>query len=228
MTDTHLKEHDKSTLLEYIASRFVTWDKEKHEIETEIAEELLQRTDDEIERFTEGELITDPTLDPAFRFHLRHPFPGTKEIASRLLNEYGIVTPHVPITVWIDTSAQQRVLRLSSQGMSEGSKGDNYVASKEYELVEETRDNVQLTTKYLQVFRSTFSIQWSLSLYDDYDPMLEAPLQYRQRTGEWPTTYQDIPGISMPELATDMCEFLVLSQVEEWVRMNLPKVVKTD
>ena len=32
----------------------------------------------------------------------------------------------------------------------------------------------------------------------------------------------------MPELATDMCEFLVLSQVEEWVRMNLPKVVKTD
>jgi hypothetical protein len=73
----------------------------------------------------------------------------------------------------------------------------------------------------LQVFRSQFGIQWCLPLADDFDWEREAPVSYFKRTGSSPIAYQELPGLSMPELVENMCEFLALRQAETWAIVNL-------
>lgn len=219
--DIHLEQHDKTTLLEYMINRFVSWHTEIDGILAEINEYLSMISEEEFEQLTEGGIL-DPEIDPTFIFNLRHPFPASAEIAKRLYAEHRIVSSRLEPKVWDRAMKQPRALSFSYCGSESDYNAHYIVKDRDYELRKIVRKAGGRTdTNVMHKVQVTFRIQWTLPLVEDYDRD-ETQLQYYLKTGRFPVVYQDIPGISMPELAENFCEYLALRQVEEWAKKNLP------
>jgi len=222
ITDTHLEEYEKASILEYIVGRFVWWDEEIEGILAEINEYVSEISEEELARLTEGG-IADPTIDPTFIFGLRHPFPGTVGIAERLFGTFRIITPHLLGNIWNEAVAESRVLEFSHYRDSHKPEGHDYTLTRDYELIERVRNAEQTKVNRLHTVQVSFGIQWTLPIVEDFN-WKEAPIYYAARTGNFPIAYQDIPGISMPELVENVCEFLALRQIEMWAKEHLSNI----
>ena len=87
--DKALEEHDKTTLLEFMISRFLAWQKDKRKIFDAINKYISSLKQSEIDRLVaNGDL--DLSLDPGFIFDQSYPFPGILRIAKRLYDKYEI------------------------------------------------------------------------------------------------------------------------------------------
>ena len=87
--DVHLEQHDRVTLWEFIVRRFVAWQAEKEELFAELYEYLETAPEEDVAHLTEDGIL-DPIIDPTVIFDLRHPFPGTAELAHRIYTQFGI------------------------------------------------------------------------------------------------------------------------------------------
>jgi very-short-patch-repair endonuclease len=224
VSDVHLEQHDRTTTLEYMINRFVSWHDEINGILDEIKERLSEASEEEIERLTEDGIL-DPDIDPTFIFDLRHPFPGTIEVANRLYADFKIVSPYLRAEVWQQAMEQSRVLEFSYFGSQDKKERQTHYIAKDcnYKLLERVRRiEDQTSTNVIHEIQVTFHIQWTLPLVEDYDGS-ETQFQYYLRTGNFPVTYQNIPGISIPELADNFCDFLALREIEKWAKENLIK-----
>ena len=219
ITDTHLQEYEKASILEYVVGRFVSWDGEIEGILTEINEYVSELSKEEIARLTEGG-IADPEIDPTFIFDLRHPFPGTVEIAERLFNKFGIITPHLSTGSWSAAIVKSPALEFSYHSASCKQEGHEYALIRDYELIERLRTAEQTTVTRLHDLQVIFGIQWTLPIEEDFD-WREAPIDYAVRTGKLPIAFQEIPGMSMPEVVENVCDFLARRQIEVWAIEHL-------
>jgi len=218
--DIHLEEHDKTTLLEHIITRFVSWQVEKDEILAEISEYVKTLSEDELGRLTEGGIL-DPEIDPEFTFDLRHPFPATKDAASRLHANFGIVSPHLDSQAWQRAIQQPRVLELHPVGGKTDYEGHCIRETRDYAVLERVRTaNGSRYQNPIHRIQVSFGVRWTLPVVDDYDEE-ETPMSYAARTGAFPIAYQDVPGISMPELAENFCDYLALKKTEEWASQRV-------
>ncbi len=222
ITDTHLEKYEKASILEYIVGRFVLWEEKIEGILAEINKYVSNITAEELARLTEDG-IADPTIDPTVIFGLRHPFPGTVEIAEHLFSNFRIITPHLSSNIWKEAIAESRVLEFSQHRDSYNSQGHDFTLVRDYELIERIRNAEQMPVKRLHTVQVSFGIQWTLPIEENFN-WKETPIYYAARTGNFPIAYQDIPGVSMPELVENICEFLALRQIETWAKEHLPNI----
>jgi hypothetical protein len=84
VTSSEIKEYDKTTLLDYMLMRYVSWGKEYPSIVRAIEEFALTIGPD----YNPDKLAVD--LDPSFHFDLRHPFPARDIVLERLWRNHRI------------------------------------------------------------------------------------------------------------------------------------------
>ena len=218
--DIHLEEHDKTTLLEHIITRFVSWQVEKDEILAEINEYIATLTEQHFEDLTEGGVL-DPDIDPTFTFDLRHPFLAANETANRLYTDFGIVSRHLPSDVEQQAMQRQRVLYLCIAGGRTDYHGHYIQVGRDYNLLQWFNTSSGRTSQEtIHEVRVSFRLRWTVPVVDDYDET-EGPGKYWARTGKLPVAFQDLPGISMHDLAENFCDYLALKKTEEWATQHV-------
>lgn len=230
ISDIELEEHDKITLLGYMAERFKSWHEEHESILREIEDYVSGLSSQEIEALTVGG-IADPSIDPTFIFDCRHPFPATKRIAERLYIKFGIASLYLDSKHLKKVSSKGIKLRCEVWSPEKDYSQGHYVVFKyEYSVFKElqTQNNLKdLSEKsippqvdILYDGELRFRMQWTLPVVEDYDPD-EPIFKYFLRTGRIPIMFQELPGVHLPDIAEQFCEYLSLRQIEKWATKNI-------
>jgi hypothetical protein len=231
ITDTELEKFDKYTILEFIAMRFLTWQNESKEIEQDIAEYVETFDERQRQELLDG-CIADPSIDPAFHFDLKHPFPRTRELAKRLLTEHGVVSLLAEPFLKSMTSPHTYKLFCDVSRRQWRFEGHDLIVRCDYVISRSTEPFFGVKTIASEQDRSTstllklgaveFRIRCTLPIDPDYDPS-EAPIDYFSRTGKFPVSFQELPGVDAFDIAENMSKYLGLREVEKWMEHNKPQ-----
>lgn len=231
ITDTELEDCDRYTILEFIVRRYLAWRNEADDIKREIAEYWETLDAAQREALTDGG-IADPTIDPTFHFDIAHPFPRTKEVAKRLLEEHGVVSL---IAQPLLRAAPKRQFRLFCDVFAPSQlrfDGHDLVTRCDYVISrsrspfsgvmsiasEADRKSSDVLTRGSLDFRV-----WAyLPVVTDYDGS-EAPFEYFIRNGKMPISFQELPGVTPHDIGETMSEYLGLREVEKWVEKKRPE-----
>lgn len=192
INDQFLTEYEMTSLLEYIVRRFVDWRNEWDRLEEQYGS------------------MDDPTI----MWDLEHPFPASLEIAERLYSTYGVVSSHIDPEVYAIATGLPEFLLFTRDGMGSEPVGlYHYAIKRSYELrafARETSDKYH--SERLHFLSVESSYQWRL------------PTVHRKYSDPPPFEYvygQELPGISMSELADHFCDFLALNKLQIWAEQNL-------
>lgn len=231
ITDTELEEFDKYTILEFIVMRFLTWQNEYKEIEQDIAEYVETLDERQRQELLDG-CIADPSIDSAFHFDLRHPFPRTRELAKRLLTEHGVVSLFAEPFLKSMTTPPTYKLFCDVSRRQQRFEGHGLIVRCDYVISRSTEPFFGVKTIASEQDRSTstvlkrgavdFRIRCTLPIDPDYDPA-EAPIDYVSRTGKFPVSFQELPGVDAFDIAENMSKYLGLREVEKWMERNKPQ-----
>lgn len=198
--DAFLNEYEKTSLLEFVISRFVAW--------SSVNERLPNEADDQAEReiHRPGDLQeAEYEDDPSIVFDLGHPFPASIEVANRLYTTYGIVTSDMGGDDYHYATSQPSFLMFSRDSGGDKPIGDHHrKVNRGYEPRRFTRENSgKCSSDQLHTLNETVTYQWQLPTTDHR------------------VLFLGIPGTSMWELAEHFCDFLALCRLEEWAQLNL-------
>lgn len=83
VTDVELEQYDSISVLQFIAYRFVKWQKEHQRILDDINSEVNEMPPEEIESLTQNGFL-DPSIDSSFRFDLEFPFPSLRQVQQEI------------------------------------------------------------------------------------------------------------------------------------------------
>jgi very-short-patch-repair endonuclease len=213
ISDEFLTKYEKTSLLEYVVIRFVAWRNERDKIsqeESEIAEYLAERGASEEEY--------EQMRDPQIMWDLAHPFPASIEISERLYSTYGIVSSHIDSEVYERAYSQLQFLLFQRNGMGSKPIGlDHYSIERSYELNRMTRHSLgKYELEHVHILKVAVTYQWKLPTVDRR-PFRSGKCQLLLENAHG----QEVPGISMSELADHFCDFLALNKLRECV--TLPK-----
>jgi hypothetical protein len=215
INDEFLSEYEKHSLLEYMVGRFVAWRNERGQIaqeESDISEHLAATGASEEEY--------EQMMDPQIMWDLMHPFPASLELAKTLYSTYGVVSSHVDPDVYETATVQPEFLLFQRDGMGAEPIGlYHYKIERAYEL----RRMTQASSDSYRVERIhsesvTVSYQWRLPTVDVDALVASSQVIVENAHG------QNLPGISMSELADHFCDFLALNQLKGWVEQNIRPV----
>lgn len=230
ITDTELAELDKFTIIEFIILRYRAWHKSRDEIQKEIAQYLDSLSEDQkYDLVKDG--VVDCSIDPKFQFDLRHPFPRTIDVVKRLLFQHKVVTIYAQpflnkimkrenYSLFADIFAYHNHIQFDGHDLV--AKSD-YVISQSNEpffgikTISSEKDRQNSTI--LKRGAVNFRIRCTLPIVSDYDPR-EAPIDYYMRTGEFPVSFQELPGINPFDIANNVSEYLCLTEVEKWAEQT--------
>jgi hypothetical protein len=212
INDEFLTEYEKCSVLEYMVGRFVSWRNERGRVvqeESDISEGLAARgaTEDEYDRM----------MDPQIMWDLEHPFPASIELAQQLHSIYGIVNNHLDLEVYEKATEQSDFLFFHRKGLGSGPVGlYHYEKDGSYELERRTQDESgKRRTESIHIVTVGVTYQWRLPTVDltRIDPSKEPIVENVHG--------QELPGISVEELANHFCDFLALNQIRTWAEQNL-------
>lgn len=211
--DSLLTEYDKTSLFEFMIRRFVDWRDEYAEVrkeESDIADYLASvgASEDDYDRIQDPQIIWD----------LEHPFPASLRIAETIYLTHGIVSCHIDPEVHAKATDQSTYLIFEFDGGGSSPIGLYHQSvSRRYELrrmIKETADTYRCERlHYLEVERS---YRHNLPHVDLSGTDPTKPLFIFETVHG-----QDIPGISMNELADHFCDFLALDKLRVWADKNL-------
>jgi hypothetical protein len=211
--------------------RFLAWQNEYKEIEQDIAEYVETLDERKRQELLDG-CIADPSIDPAFHFDLRHPFPRTREWAKRLLTEHGVVSLLAEPFLKSMTSPHAYKLFCDVSPQQHRFEGHDLIVRCDYVISRSTEPFFGVKTIASEQDRSTstvlkrgavdFRIRCTLSIDPDYDPA-EVPIDYVSRTGKFPVSFQELPGVDAFDTAENMSKYLGLREVEKWMERNKPQ-----
>jgi len=212
--DEFLTEYEKTTLLEYLIQRFVAWKKDQSQIsaaQEEIGSYLAARG--------ATELDYESLDDPLIMWDLLHPFPGSTEIAQALYTKYGVVTSHIDPEVYEEAVSQAEYLFFQMEGSGAAPIGlYHYSAERRFGLRKMRRQALgRYDWEPMHSVTAAVSYQWRLPTAD-----LFAPVTNSNGIFEETVHGQQLPGISMQEVAEHFCDFLALRQLKAWADQNLP------
>jgi very-short-patch-repair endonuclease len=208
-----LTEYEKTTLLEYVVRRFVDWRKDSHEIsqeESDIAEHLatIGASEEEYDRMR----------DPQIMWDLMHPFTASLKIAEALYSDYGIVSSHIDSEVYVKAISGPQYTIFERCNI--GSHPDGlyiYREKRSYELCRVNREAPgKCHSERIHFLTVGTSYCWRLPTVDLRSADSTKPLLIFEEVHG-----QNLPGISMPELADHFCDFLALDKLRVWAEHNL-------
>ena len=211
--DEFLTEYDKVCLLEYVIRRFVDWRNDTARIseeESDIASYLAKEgaNEEEYERMR----------DPQIMWDLLHPFPASLEIAERLFCAHDVVSSWIDPDTYCKAFSQPQLLLFEQYGMGSHPIGlDYYREERSYELRQMTRSAPeQFEPRRIHFLSVAVTCQFKLPTADRrrfYSG--DSRLLIEDAHG------QELPGISMSQLANHFCDFLALNKLRTWVEQNL-------
>jgi Protein of unknown function (DUF2726) len=216
--DEFLTEYERTSLLEYLIQRFVAWKKDHSQIS-----EAQQEIGNYLAAKGAAEVEYKGMDDPLIMWDLLHPFPGSIEIAKSLYAKYGVVTSHIDPDVYEQAISQAEYLFSPMESSGAAPIGlYHYGAERTFGLRKMWR---QASGRYdwepMHSVTAAVSYQWRLPTVDLFTPAskLSAIL------GE--TVHgQQLPGVSMQEVAEHFCDFLALRQLKAWAEQNLSECLQ--
>jgi very-short-patch-repair endonuclease len=213
--DNFLTEYEKTSLLEYLVGRFVDWRKDYDEVcqeESDIAEHLAATGASEEEY--------DRMRDPQIMWDLMHPFPASLKIAEALYSNYGVVSSHIDPEVYVKVTSRPQFLIFERCNMGSHPEGLYiYHEERSYELRRMIREApARYHPERIHFLTVGISYCWRLPTVDlGRSDSTEPRLIFEEAHG------QNLPGISMSELADHFCDFLALDKLRLWAEQNLLK-----
>jgi very-short-patch-repair endonuclease len=209
--DFHLKEYEKITILEYILLRFIRWDIEQKKLVQDMYDFFESSSEEEFEDYTRDGIL-DPSIDPTVIFDLRYPFPGIEGIKKRILNIYGI---------------QDR--DIFSGGSEMKTEEDGSITHIEYKFLKTSIKliNSNATQNKNVKFSAPVNLLCFLPTEKDWNRS-ERPYDYFKKSGKLPVTFNDVPGLSVNELAETLAEYFTLKKIESWLEKNAKKLKNSD
>lgn len=210
--DEFLTEYEKGSMLEYMVGRFVAWRNERDQVaeeESDIAQFLDAKGADEEEY--------EQMMDPQIMWDLLHPFPASLDLAGTLYSTYGVVSTHVDAEIYENAIMQPEYLLFQRDRMGDEPLGlHHYKVEREYELRRMTQSEAgKYEVQHIHSVNVGVSYQWRLPTVDVEALVSSNELIVENAHG------QELPGISMPELADHFCDFLALNQLRGWAEQNL-------
>ena len=210
-----LTSHDKTTILDYMLDRYVSWPKEKDELLRLIEEYAADAP----------EHASPEDLDPHFYFDLQHPFPGIAKIENRLWRNHRIASENRPPAR--QKEAQYLCLaHLRSKGPSEH---DQYTTCESVAVVWEagrSQHDSLFSASAVASVRAWLPTELDIPQPQppDLGTLSTASLtklvdQLTKRVNAmW---FPDLPGIEPWDIAENLSEYLALREVEKWAKKYL-------
>ena len=220
---THLYEHDRITLLEYMLRRYAQWPTGYRRLLGEIGEYVSTLTEDQINLLTEGG-VADPSIDPNVLFDLDHPFPGISRVSNRLYEQFGIVTDihNISVTGPLHCHTLTAEMQFNPRCVCTCAYVLHRPRGTRHLHFEQHAFDVGDGEKLYQG-RVTFGMQWGLPTAEDWQPN-EAPFDYFRRTHTLPFWVSDPPGIHIPDIVESFAKYLALRRIEAWAGFHLEPV----
>lgn len=219
VSDEHLEKYDTISIVQFIAYRFVMWQKNFVSIKREIEDKINKMTDSNFKRLYNNGYV-HPDIDPHFQFDIRYPFPPTKHIREKLINEYNL-------NYFFPEKASKDVLWFVVLSGNIGSRNGLFYEESNYGLYKGfTNQNIgwnggKLSNPDINILAEgtiRFSLKWALITAEDYDKR-EPPIFYENRKGFLPIYHGDIPGAHLPSIIRAISEYLgykiLLEEVEK-------------
>lgn len=232
ITDTELEDFDKCTILEFIIMRFLAWRNESDDIKRVIAEYWSTLDTEERHALTDGG-IADPTIDPTVHFDIAHPFPRTREVAKRLLEQHGLVS--LLAQPFLRHTPLQREYRLFCDVFAPSQErfdDHDLVVRCDYVVSRSKSPFSGIMTIASEVDRKSsevlmrgaldFRVRASLPVVPDYDDS-ETPIECFMRNGKMPISFPELPGVTPHDIGETMSEYLGLREIEKWIEENQPE-----
>ena len=215
--DDFLAEYEKTTLLEYLIQRFVAWKKDHTHIseeQEEICSYLASRGASEMEY----ERIDDPVV----MWDLLHPFPESTNIAQGPLHEVWIVSSHIDPAVYEDAVSQAEYLFFQMESSGAQPIGlYHYSVERGFGLRKMTcKASGHYDRELMHSVTAAVSYQWRLPTVDLFTPASKS------RTVLEETVHgQQLPGVSVQEVAEHFCDFIAFRQLKTWAVQNMSECV---
>ena len=209
--DFHLGKYEKITILEYILLRFIRWNIEQKKLVQDMYDFFESLSEEEFEDYTRDGML-DPSIDPTVIFDLRYPFPGIERIKERILNIYGI---------------QDR--DIFSGGSKIKIEEDGSITHIEYKFLKTSIKliNSNATQNKNVKFSAPVNLLCFLPIEKDWNRS-ERLYDYFKKSGELSVTFNDVPGLSVNELAETLAEYFTLKKIENWLEKNAKKLKNSD
>jgi hypothetical protein len=206
---------EQITVLDYIIYKFVAWERESETIIGEIEEYAASLDPRHRDRLVSD---WDPSLDPTFEFHLRHPFLATPRVKARLLHQYYIASAKAPSKFRHKARWLCRVMPHSEKSADE----QFYTCSMKAVVTPiGSEETILFSTIRAASIRSWLPIDMDvpstnkLSEIFDCRPAEALALWKRRIEGMW---LPSIPGVSTWDIAENFAEYLAFRAVEIWAQ----------
>lgn len=205
--DFHLKEYEKITILEYILLRFIRWNIEQKKLVQDMYDFFESLSEEEFEEYTRDGVL-DPSIDPTVIFDLKYPFPGIEDVKKRMRNFYGIF--------------DRDIFNRGDETRIEEDGSITHVERRQLETSIEMI-NSSATQEINIIFSAPVNLLCLIPTEKDWNRS-ESPYDYFKKSGKLPVAFNDVPGLSVNELAETIAEYFTLKKIENWLEINAKKV----
>jgi len=205
--DFHLRKYEKITVLEYILLRFIRWNMEQKKLVQDLNDFFESLNEEESEEYARDGVL-DPSIDPIVIFDLRYPFPGIEDIKKRILNIYGIHDRDI-----FSGRSEMKIERDGSVTHTECKQLKTSI-----KMI-----NSNATQEINIIFSAPVNLLCLMPTEKDWNRS-ERPYNYFKKSGKFPVSFNDVPGLSVNELAETLSEYFTLKKIENWLEKNAKKL----
>jgi len=209
--DFHLRKYEKITVLEYILLRFIRWNIEQKKLVQDMYDFFESLSEEEFEEYTRDGVL-DPSIDPTVIFDLRYPFPGIEDVKKRMRNIYGIFDRDI-FNRGDETRIEEdgSITHIERRQLEASIKMINSIDAQEINII----------------FSAPVNLLCLMSTEKDWNRS-ERPFNYFKKSGKLPVSFNDVPGLSVNELAETLSEYFTLKKIENWLEKNIKKLKKSE
>jgi len=207
--DFHLRKYEKITVLEYILLRFIRWNIEQKKLVQDMYDFFGSLNEEKFEECTRDGVL-DPSIDPTVIFDLRYPFPGIEDVKKRMRNIYGIFDRDI-FNRGDETRIEEdgSITHIEHRQLGASIKMINNKATQEINMI----------------FSASVNLLCLIPTEKDWNRS-ESPYDYFNKSGKMPVAFNDVPGLSVNELAETLAEYFTLKKIENWLERNTKKLKK--
>jgi hypothetical protein len=226
ITTEQIELQERISVLEYMLELYLEWQRRGQAL----IDDCLARAHEWLEEDPgeRGKLLDewglDPSSDPGFIFALEHPYPAVKTVCARL-HKAQIRTSMLPVEQARPKSGTFYAVEefpIQMGGTSQGA--DRYCfTSRAYVCLERFPVNIR--------FSSEIGVHGEpeQNLKVLYEVEKQAALKWIGRTGTTDPLgrpfadmiFLDLPGVSIPNVAENLAQYLCLRDIEQWCSENL-------
>lgn len=196
--DSFLTKYEEVSFLKFVVDRFLAWQTDLSVISKEIEDRLSDYKEIDYD---------DPLNDPTVIFDLKYPFPALIELATRLYIERSVVTSYISDTSYFEATSKYPHIEFQRNRYGGWPVGnENRIVERSYQLEKHFLDSDKYCTEIIHDLTVSVNYNWRLPTSNNSDFSISFS--------------QGIPGISMSQIADNLCDYLALKKIEQWIQKN--------